>query len=73
MYVIILILYNNKRQKLYYFFIQKNEIKNPEIVFYQRLDIPNNSQIKIDSTDKDFKDKLKGFYFVKYLKYETQL
>ena len=46
-----LLLNDAKRKILYYFFIPKNEITNPKVIFYQRKDFNNKSQIEIYDND----------------------
>jgi hypothetical protein len=70
-----LVLNNSENKTLYYFFIPKNEIKEPKLIFYQRGDHPNKSQIEIDCDDINFKDTKKGengMSFRKYLKEEIK-
>jgi hypothetical protein len=70
-----IVLNNSKSKILYYFFITKNEIKEPKLKFYQRKDLDNVSHIEIRINDIDFKDIKQGengMSFRKYLKEEIK-
>jgi len=70
-----LLLNDQNKKILYYFFIKSGSIKNPEILFRQRNDKSrtNASHIEIRVENGNFTDILgNGFQFKKYLKAEIE-
>jgi hypothetical protein len=61
-----MILNDQNRRQLHYFFIESGKIKTPSKIFLQRKDKPDHSMLYFEVSDDNFKEKYSKYDFGKY-------